>query len=45
MGISVWGIIDKFSWMELGLWAVPNAQDHNVPATLFLYTVKKFGGE
>ncbi|KAJ2925354.1 hypothetical protein H1R20_g11768, partial [Candolleomyces eurysporus] len=44
MGISVWGIIDKFSRMELGLWAVPNARDRNVPATLFLYTIKKFGG-
>lgn len=45
MGILVWGIIDKFSRMELGLWAVPNAQDRNVPAALFLYTIKKFGGE
>ncbi|KAJ2913413.1 hypothetical protein MD484_g7001, partial [Candolleomyces efflorescens] len=44
MGISVWGIIDKFSRMELGLWAVPNARNRNVPPTLFLYTVKKFGG-
>ena len=45
MGISVWGIIDKFSRMELGLWAVPNERNRNVPPTLFLYTVKKFGGQ
>ncbi|EAU89702.2 hypothetical protein CC1G_07427 [Coprinopsis cinerea okayama7 len=44
MGIAVYGIIDKFSRMELALVAVPNARDSDVPVAVYLRTVKKFGG-
>ena len=45
MGISVWGIIDKFSRLELGLSAVPNARLSDLTPALYLREVKKRGGE
>ncbi|KAF8990438.1 hypothetical protein BDQ17DRAFT_1216898, partial [Cyathus striatus] len=36
MGIAIWGIIDKFSRMELSLVATPNAQIQQIPPALFL---------
>ncbi|PPR05722.1 hypothetical protein CVT24_006675, partial [Panaeolus cyanescens] len=44
MGIAIYGIIDKYSRMELGLWAVPNARLADVPPMLYLQLVKKLGG-
>ncbi|KAJ3506413.1 hypothetical protein NLJ89_g6882 [Agrocybe chaxingu] len=44
MGIAVWGIIDKWSRMELALWAVPNARIAQVPPALYLCLVRKIGG-
>jgi hypothetical protein len=44
MGISVWGVIDKWSCMELGLFATPNAHDQDLPLALWLRVVKKYGG-
>jgi len=44
MGIAVWGVIDKFSRMELGLWAMPNARIQEIPPFLFLRLVKEKGG-
>ncbi|GJJ06851.1 hypothetical protein Clacol_001047 [Clathrus columnatus] len=31
MGIDIWGVCDKYSRYELGLWAVPNARRSEVP--------------
>lgn len=45
MGISVWGIIDKYSRVELGLWAMPNARIPEIPPALYLRTVKGKGGK
>lgn len=45
MGIDVWGICDKFSRYELGLWAVPNARLSKVPVALFLRLVKELKGK
>jgi len=45
MGIAVWGVIDKFSWLELGLWAMPNAQLKELPPVLYLCLLKKQGGK
>ncbi|KAG2003177.1 citrate synthase I [Coprinopsis cinerea AmutBmut pab1-1] len=44
MGIGVYGIIDKYSRMELILVAVPNARDDELPLAVYLRTVKKYGG-
>lgn len=44
MGIAIYGIIDRFSRMELGLWAVPNARILEVPPLLYLRLVRKLGG-
>jgi len=45
MGIAVWGVIDKFSRMELGLWAMPNARIQEIPPFLgVLRLVKEKGG-
>ncbi|KAJ3495134.1 hypothetical protein NLJ89_g10675 [Agrocybe chaxingu] len=44
MGIAVWGVVDKFSRLELGLWAVPNARLADVPPALYLRLVHKLGG-
>ncbi|TFK22793.1 hypothetical protein FA15DRAFT_681483 [Coprinopsis marcescibilis] len=44
MGVGVYGIIDKFSQMELALYAVPNTRDAGVPITVYLRVVKKWGG-
>ena len=45
MGISVYGINDKFSCMELGLWAVPNARLADVPPALYLRLVLAMRGK
>lgn len=45
MGIDVWGICDKYSRYELGLWAVPNARQSQVPIALFLRVVKEVKGQ
>ncbi|KAF5315640.1 hypothetical protein D9611_004975 [Ephemerocybe angulata] len=44
MGISVYGIVDKYSRMELALFAVPNARHSRVPVLVYLRTVQKLGG-
>ncbi|KAJ2912735.1 hypothetical protein MD484_g7671, partial [Candolleomyces efflorescens] len=44
MGIAVYGIVDKFSRMELALYAVPDARNSNVPVSVYLRTVKQQGG-
>lgn len=45
MGIAVWGVVDKFSRLELGLWAMPNARLKELPPALYLRLLKKQGGE
>lgn len=45
MGIAVWGVIDKCSRHELGLWAVPSARYADVALALYLRVVKRCGGE
>ncbi|KAF8512925.1 hypothetical protein JB92DRAFT_3168856 [Gautieria morchelliformis] len=44
MGIDVWGICDKYSHRELGMWAVPNSRMAIVPPALFLMLVKEKKG-
>ncbi|KAF9033382.1 hypothetical protein BJ165DRAFT_1598800 [Panaeolus papilionaceus] len=44
MGIAIYGINDMYSRRELILIAVPNARSVDVPTTVYLQTVKKFGG-
>ena len=44
MGIGVYGLIDKWSRLELGLWAVPNPRDQDLPPALWLRVVKKLKG-
>ena len=45
MGIAVYGIIDKFSRGELGLWAVPNSRVAVVPPALYLRVVRQKKGK
>jgi hypothetical protein len=45
MGIHVWGVVDKCSRGELGLWAVPESRTMDVPNALYLSLVKEVGGE
>ncbi|KAF8983259.1 hypothetical protein BDQ17DRAFT_1402591 [Cyathus striatus] len=44
MGIVIWGVIDKFSRMELSLIAMPNARIQQIPPIIFLCLVKEKGG-
>lgn len=44
MGIGVWGIIDKYARLELGLWAVPNPRHIDLPPALYLRLVRKKKG-
>ncbi len=44
MGIAVWGIIDKYARVELGLWAMPNARVQELPPALYLRVVRNQGG-
>jgi hypothetical protein len=44
MGISVWGLVDKASRKELGLYATPGHLDANVTLALYLLTIKKQKG-
>ncbi|RXW18835.1 hypothetical protein EST38_g7018 [Candolleomyces aberdarensis] len=44
MGIAIYGIIDKFSRMELALYAVPDARNSDVPVAVYLRAVKQQGG-
>ncbi|KAF8996700.1 hypothetical protein BDQ17DRAFT_1329777 [Cyathus striatus] len=41
---AIWGIIDKFSRMELSLIAMPNARIQQIPPIIFLRLVKEKGG-
>ena len=45
MGIAVWGIIDKCSWVELGLWAMPDARVPEMPPASYLRLVKEKKGK
>ena len=45
MGITIWGLVDKASRRELGLYAVPGPLNANVPVALYLLTVKKQKGK
>lgn len=45
MGIAIWGIVDKFSRLELALYAVPNARLADVPPALILRLILKLGGK
>lgn len=44
MGIHIYGLNDKFSRYELGLFAVPNAKKAEVPLALYLRIVKEHMG-
>jgi hypothetical protein len=44
MGIGIWGVIDKYARVELGLWATPNARHQELPPALYLRVVKEQGG-
>ncbi|KIY47705.1 hypothetical protein FISHEDRAFT_44855, partial [Fistulina hepatica ATCC 64428] len=44
MGISVYGVIDKFSRLELRLWALPTARDSLILPGLFLQVAQDIGG-
>jgi hypothetical protein len=44
MGISIWGVADKFTRMEMSLYATPNARVQELPPALYLRTCKKWGG-
>jgi len=44
MGVAIWGVIDKYTRMELGLWATPNARNQELPPALYLRVVRKQGG-
>jgi len=41
MGIAVYGVIDKFSRMELALWAMPNARLSDIPPAVLLRLFKE----
>ena len=45
MGIAVWGIIDKCSQVELGLWAMPDARVPEMPPALYLHLAKEKKGK
>lgn len=45
MEIGVYGGTDKFSRLELGLYACPNPRDPKLPIAIWIRTVKKYGGE
>ncbi|KAJ7182577.1 hypothetical protein C8R43DRAFT_868246 [Mycena crocata] len=40
MGISIWGIIDKYARTELRLWAIPDSRTPDVPPALYLILVR-----
>lgn len=44
MGIGVYGIIDKYSRLEIGLWAAPDVRHIDVPPALYLCAVREQGG-
>ncbi|KAF9548622.1 hypothetical protein CPC08DRAFT_648378 [Agrocybe pediades] len=44
MGIAVYGFNDKFSRVELGLWAAPSARSIDLPPALFIRLIKKKKG-
>ncbi|KAJ3523600.1 hypothetical protein NMY22_g11368 [Coprinellus aureogranulatus] len=44
MGIGVYGGTDKYSRLELGLWACPNPRDGDLPPALWLRMCKSAGG-
>jgi hypothetical protein len=45
MGIAIWGVVDKFSRLELLLCAMPNARVQELPPALYLRAMKKSGGK
>jgi hypothetical protein len=45
MGISIWGVADKFTRLEMSLYAMPNARVQELPPALYLRTCKKWGGK
>ena len=45
MGIAIWGIVDKFTQMEMSLYAMPNARVQELPPALYLRTIKEWGGK
>jgi hypothetical protein len=45
MGIAIWGIIDKCSQVELGLWAMPDTRVPEMPPALYLHLVKERKGK
>jgi hypothetical protein len=36
MGITIWGVVDKFSRIEVQLSATPNARVQELPPALYL---------
>ncbi|TEB18294.1 hypothetical protein FA13DRAFT_1649378, partial [Coprinellus micaceus] len=44
MRVGVYGGTDKYSRLELGLWACPNPRDPNLPIAMWLRMVKEVGG-
>jgi hypothetical protein len=44
MGLSIWGLVDKASRRELGLYAVSGALNADITVALYLLTVKKCKG-
>jgi hypothetical protein len=44
MGIGVWGIVDKYSRMVLGHFAVPNNRLADTALACYLLIVQKWGG-
>ena len=45
MGITNWGLVDKASRLELGLYAVPGPLNGDITLALYLLTVKRRKGE
>jgi hypothetical protein len=41
MGLSIWGLVDKASRRELGLYAVSGTLNADITVALYLLTVKK----
>ena len=44
MGMAIWGLVDKATRQELGLWVVRSARLPDVPVALYLLTVKERKG-
>jgi len=44
MGLSIWGLVNKASGLELGLYAVSGSLNADITVALYLLTVKKYRG-